>query len=52
LDILGNTDPAPDWSDLYKVHEILLDNVPNFYQRGWVTKNQISTFTASANPGT
>jgi hypothetical protein len=49
LDILGNTDPAPDWSDLYKVHEILLDNVPNFYQRGWVTKNQISTFTASAN---
>jgi hypothetical protein len=49
LDILGNADPAPDWSDLYKIHEILLDNVPGFYQRGWVTKDQISTFTASAN---
>jgi hypothetical protein len=49
LDIFGNADPAPDWSDLYKVHEILLDNVPDFYKRGWVTKDQISTFTASAN---
>lgn len=49
LDILGNADPAPDWSDLYKIHEILLDNVPGFYQRGWVTKDQISIFTASAN---
>ena len=49
LDLLGNADPAPDWSDLYKVHEILLDNVPGFYQRGWVTRGQISTFTASAN---
>jgi hypothetical protein len=49
LDILGNADPAPSWSDLYKVHEILLDNVPGFYQRGWVSKDQISTFTASAN---
>jgi hypothetical protein len=49
LDILGNADPAPDWSDLYKIHEIMLDNVPGFYQRGWVTKDQISTFTASAN---
>ena len=47
--VLGNADPAPDWSDLYKIHEILLDNVPGFYQRGWVTKDQISTFTASAN---
>jgi hypothetical protein len=41
LDILGNADPAPDWSDLYKIHELLLDNVPGFYQRGWVTKDQI-----------
>jgi hypothetical protein len=49
LDILGNADPAPDWSALYKVHEILLDNVPAFYQRGWVTRDQISTFRASAN---
>ena len=49
LDILGDADPAPDWSDLYKVHEILLDNVPDFYRRGWVTKDQISTFTGSAN---
>ncbi len=49
LDILGNADPAPDWSDLYKIHEIMLDNMPGFYQRGWVTKDQISTFTASAN---
>jgi hypothetical protein len=49
LDLLGNADPAPDWADLYKVHEILLDNVPGFYQRGWVTRDQISTFTASAN---
>jgi hypothetical protein len=49
LDILGNADPAPDWSDLYKIHEIMLDNVPGFYQRGWVTKDQISAFTASAN---
>jgi hypothetical protein len=49
LDILGNADPAPDCSELYKVHEILVDNVPGFYQRGWVTRDQISTFTASAN---
>ena len=49
LDILGNADPAPDWADLYKVHEILLDNVPGFYQRGWVTRDQLSTFTGSAN---
>jgi hypothetical protein len=49
LDLLGNADPAPDWADLYKVHEILLDNVPGFYERGWVTKDQISVFTASAN---
>ena len=49
LDLLGNADPAPDWAELYKVHEILLDNVPGFYQRGWVTRDQISTFTASAN---
>jgi hypothetical protein len=49
LDILGNADPAPGWSELYKVHEILLDNVPEFYQRGWVTRDQISTFTASAD---
>ena len=49
LDLLGNADPAPGWAELYKVHEILLDNVPGFYQRGWVTRDQISTFTASAN---
>ena len=49
LDTLGNADPAPDWSDLHKIHEIVLDNVPGFYQRGWVSKDQISTFTASAN---
>jgi hypothetical protein len=35
LDLLGNADPAPDWAELYKVHEILLDNVPGFYRRGW-----------------
>jgi hypothetical protein len=49
LDVLGNADSAPNWSDLYKVYEILLNNVPGFYQRGWVTRDQISTFTASAN---
>jgi hypothetical protein len=49
LDILGKADPAPNWSDLYKVLEIMLDNVPSFYQRGWVTKDAISTFTGSAN---
>jgi hypothetical protein len=49
LNILGNADPASDWSDPYKVHEIMLANVPGFYQRGWVTRDQISTFTASAN---
>jgi hypothetical protein len=49
LDILGNADPAPDWSDLYKIHEVMLDNVPGFYERGWVTKDQIGAFTASAN---
>src|SRR4029453_15743436 len=49
LDLLGNADPAPDWAELYKVHEILLDNVPGFYQRGGVTRDQISTFRASAN---
>lgn len=49
FDILGNADPAPDWADLYKIHEIMLDNVPEFFERGWVTKDQISAFTASAN---
>jgi hypothetical protein len=49
LDILGDADPAPSWAELYKLHEILLDNVPEFYQRGWVTRDQISAFTASAN---
>jgi hypothetical protein len=49
LDLLGNADPAPDWAELYKVYEILLDSVPGFYQRGWVTRDQISTFTGSAN---
>jgi hypothetical protein len=49
LDLLGNADPAPDWAELYKVHEILLDDVPGFYQRGGVTRDQISTFTGSAN---
>ena len=49
LDLLGNADPAPDRAELYKVHEILLASVPGFYQRGWVTRDQISTFTASAN---
>jgi hypothetical protein len=34
LDILGDADPAPNWAELYKIHEILLDNVPEFYQRG------------------
>jgi hypothetical protein len=37
LDILGDADPAPNWAELYKIHEILLDNVSEFYQRGWVT---------------
>jgi hypothetical protein len=49
LDILGKADPAPEWSDLYKVLEIVLDNVPGFYLRGWVTKDAISAFTGSAN---
>jgi hypothetical protein len=49
LDLLGTADPAPGWAALYKVHEILLNSVPEFYQRGWVTRDQISTFTASAN---
>jgi hypothetical protein len=49
LDIFGAADPAPNWAELYKIHEILLDNVPEFYQRGWVTRDQISAFTASAN---
>jgi hypothetical protein len=49
LENLGSADPAPDWSDLYKVHEIMLANVPGVYQRGWVTRDQISTFTGSAN---
>jgi hypothetical protein len=49
LDLLGTADPAPDWAELYKVHEIVLDSVPGFYQRGWVTRDQISSFTGSAN---
>jgi hypothetical protein len=48
LDLLGNADPEADWAELYKVHGILLDNVPAFFQRGWVTRDQISTFRASA----
>jgi hypothetical protein len=27
LDLLGTADPAPDWAELYKVHEILLDRL-------------------------
>jgi hypothetical protein len=49
FDILGNADPAPSWAELYKILEVLLDSVPEFYQRGWVTRNQVSAFTASAN---
>jgi hypothetical protein len=49
FDILGNADPAPSWAELYKILEVLLDSVPEFYQRGWITRNQVSAFTASAN---
>jgi hypothetical protein len=49
LDLLGNADPAPGWAELYKVYEILLDSVHGFSRRGWVTRDQIRAFRASAN---
>jgi hypothetical protein len=52
LDILGKANPAPDWSDLYKVFEIVRDNVGGqraLEQQGWVSRNEIDVFKASAN---
>jgi hypothetical protein len=48
LEILGRPDSPPDWVDLYKVFEIVLDNTPGLYKRGWVTKAELDAFTASA----
>ncbi len=49
LDILGKADPAPGWVDLYKVFEIINDNAKGCVNRGWVTRDQVSVFTGSAN---
>jgi hypothetical protein len=52
LAILGRADPAPNWGDLYKVFEIVRENVGGqkaLEKRGWVTRNEIDVFKASAN---
>jgi hypothetical protein len=49
LDILGKADPAPGWVDLYKVFEIINDNAKGCVNQGWVTRDQVSVFTGSAN---
>ncbi len=54
LDILGRTDPAPGWVDLYKVFEIINDNAKGCVKQGcvkqgWVTRDEVSVFKGSAN---
>ena len=41
----------PDWSDLYKVYEIVRDNLrpAKIEDKGWATKHEQSEFTGTAN---
>jgi hypothetical protein len=49
MDILGKADPAPDWVELFKVFEIIDDNAKGCISRGWLSRNLVSVFKASAN---
>jgi hypothetical protein len=49
LEILGKADLAPNWADLFKVFEIVNNNVTGLRKRGWITSEEIRAFTASAN---
>jgi hypothetical protein len=51
LQIIGRPEPT-NWVDLYKVHEIVRDAMGGqigLVNAGWVTKDDLSAFTASAN---
>jgi hypothetical protein len=58
LEILSKPDSPPDWFDLYKLLEIVSQNVsglpglkglPRLKKKGWVPSAQLEAFTASAN---
>jgi hypothetical protein len=51
LDLMGAGMEAPSWVELYKVYEILRDDVrlDKIETHGWATGTEISAFTASAN---
>lgn len=51
LDLMGADTKTPTWVELYKVYEIIRDDVrpDKIETRGWATGTEISAFTASAN---
>lgn len=52
LHILGKPDAALDWYDLYKLYEIVRDDVggeSDLKAKGWAPWSEIKTFTESAN---
>lgn len=52
LALLGEAGPAPDWVELFKVLEIVRDNVGGLKplkRQGWVAASDLDAFTASAN---
>jgi hypothetical protein len=49
MDILGKANPVPEWIELFKVFEIINDHAEGCVNRGWLSRNQVSVFKASAN---
>jgi hypothetical protein len=51
LEILGKPVPELDWFDLYKVYEIIRDDVGRsaIIANGWATSGEVNVFTESAN---
>jgi hypothetical protein len=52
LSVLGKDSPSLDWFDLYKVYEIVRDNVGGeaaLSGKDWLPKRDIKAFTVSAN---
>jgi hypothetical protein len=49
LTIMGAAEP--NWMELYKIYEIVRDNIKpaSIEDKGWATKQELSTFTGSAN---
>jgi hypothetical protein len=49
LDVMSKAEP--NWVELYKVYEIIRDSVrpATIEDQGWATKQELSTFTGSAN---